>query len=169
MPVNASTVTVSRPFGFVRRKPSIGIPWETSDRIADHNGADVSSESLPSFGVLSELPIHTPATRPGRLLADGIARKPYAWTSLLSLVVPVLYAAGRTFLPVTPSVIFHLPQNGLTDSIVLPARMSVMMYAAWLETTRSPAWLRLAGGQTWLPSLSSTFRIVWRGIFTPPF
>ena len=46
--------------GPVRAKPSIGMPLETSDRIADHSGADVSSESLPSLGELSELPIQTP-------------------------------------------------------------------------------------------------------------
>ena len=76
MPVNASTVAVSRPLGRIRAKPSIGMPFDTSDRIADHSGADVSSESLPSLGVLSELPIQTPATRAGRFLLDGGARKP---------------------------------------------------------------------------------------------
>ena len=127
MPVNASTFAVSRPLGRIRAKPSIGMPFDTSDRIADHSGADVSSDSLPSLGVLSELPIQTPATSAGRFLLDGGARKPYAWTSLLSLVVPVLYAAGLTLDPVTPSVMRHLPQNGLTLRIVLPARMSVRM------------------------------------------
>ena len=74
MPVNASTVAVTRPLGRVRAKPSIGMPLETSDRIADHSGADVSSDSLPSLGVLSELPIQTPATSAGSFLFDGGAR-----------------------------------------------------------------------------------------------
>ena len=71
MPVNASTVAVSRPLGLVRAKPSIGMPFETSDRIADHSGAEVSSESLPSLGELSELPIQTPATSAGSVLVRG--------------------------------------------------------------------------------------------------
>ncbi len=74
MPVNASTVAVTRPLGLMRANPSIGMPFETSERIADHSGADVSSESLPSLGVLSELPIQTPATRAGSVLSVGGAR-----------------------------------------------------------------------------------------------
>ena len=75
MPVNASTVAVTRPLGLVRAKPSIGMPLETSDRIADHSGADVSSESLPSLGELSELPIQTPVDeRRSFVLDGGIAR-----------------------------------------------------------------------------------------------
>ena len=50
------------------------MPFDTSERIADQSGADVSSESLPSLGVLSELPIQTPAARAGSVLADGGAR-----------------------------------------------------------------------------------------------
>ena len=60
----------------IRAKPSIGMPFDTSERIADHSGAEVSSESLPSLGELSELPIQTPATRAGRFLFEGGARKP---------------------------------------------------------------------------------------------
>src|SRR5450759_1137298 len=91
IPVNASTVLVTRPLGLTRAKPSIGMPLETSDRMADHRGAEVSRDSLPSLGELSELPSQTPATRAGRVLLDGGARKPNASTSRLSLVVPVLY------------------------------------------------------------------------------
>ena len=43
----------------------------------------------------SLLPIHTPTASAGAFLFAGGARNPYAWTSRLSLVVPVLYAAGR--------------------------------------------------------------------------
>ena len=74
MPVNASTVAVTRPLGLTRAKPSIGMPLDTSDRIADHRGADVSSDSLPSLGELSELPIQTPATSAGSVFDDGAAR-----------------------------------------------------------------------------------------------
>ena len=90
MPVNASTVAVTRPLGLTRAKLSIGIPLETSATMADHRGADVSSDSLPSLGELSELPIQTPTTRPGAFGSFGGARKPYACTSRLSFVVPVL-------------------------------------------------------------------------------
>ena len=44
-----------------------------------------------------------------------------------------------------------------------------MMYAAWRDTTRSPLIFVFAGGQTCLPSRSTTLRIVWRGISTPLF
>ena len=73
-PVNASTVAVTRPLGLEPAKPSIGMPLDTSDRIADQRGAEVSSESLPSLGELSELPIQTPATSAGSVLDDGAAR-----------------------------------------------------------------------------------------------
>jgi len=73
-PVNASTVALTRPLGLVRAKPSTLRSLDTSERIADHSGAEVSSESLPSLGVLSELPIQTPATRAGSVLDDGMAR-----------------------------------------------------------------------------------------------
>ncbi len=86
----------------------------------------------------------------------------------MSLVVPVLYAAGRTFDPVTPSVMRHLPQNGFTLRIVLPARMSVMMYDVARAMMRSPVVLVVGSGQTTLPCASVTFSIVWRGISTPP-
>ena len=82
--------------------------------------------------------------------------------------MPVLYAAGRTFEPVTPSVMRHLPQNGFTLRIVLPARMSVMMYDVARAMIRSPVVLVVASGQTTLPCASVTFSIVWRGISTPP-
>src|SRR4029079_2829295 len=39
---------------------AILVPLVTSFMIADHRGAEVSSESLPSLGVLSLLPIQTP-------------------------------------------------------------------------------------------------------------
>ena len=74
IPVNASTDFVTRPLGLTRVKPSIGIPFETSDRIADHSGADVSRDSLPSLGELSELPSQTPATSAGSFLSEGGAR-----------------------------------------------------------------------------------------------
>src|SRR4051812_32169125 len=73
-PVKASTDAGTRPFGFTREKLSIGMPFDTSDRIADHSGAEVSSESLPSLGELSELPIQMPATRAGSVLSFGGAR-----------------------------------------------------------------------------------------------
>ncbi len=73
-PVNASTVPVTRPLGLTRLKRSIGMPLETSDSSADHSGADVSSDSLPSLGVLSELPIQMPATSAGSFLSLGGAR-----------------------------------------------------------------------------------------------
>ncbi len=69
---------------------------------------------------------------------------------------------------VTPLVMRHLPQNGFTFIWVLPARMSVMMYAACLETTCLPARLTPGWGQTVAPSGPTTRRIVWRGISTPP-
>ena len=72
--MNASTVRVTRPLGLTRLNLSIGMPFETSERIADHSGADVSSESLPSLGELSELPSHTPATSAGSVLSLGGAR-----------------------------------------------------------------------------------------------
>ena len=74
IPVKASTVAVTRPLGRTRPKPSIGMPLETSDRIALHSGPDVSSESRPSLGELSELPSQTPATSPGSFLFEGGAR-----------------------------------------------------------------------------------------------
>src|SRR6187551_1723698 len=70
-PVNASTLRVTRPFGFTRLKRSIGMPLATSDRSADHNGAEVSSDSLPSLGELLELPIQMPATSAGSFLSFG--------------------------------------------------------------------------------------------------
>ena len=76
IPVNASTLVVTSPLGLVRANPSIGMPFETSDRIALHSGADVSSDSLPSLGELSLLPSQTPATRAGSVLSEGVARYP---------------------------------------------------------------------------------------------
>ena len=58
--------------------------------MADHSGADVSSDSFPSFGLLSELPIQTPTASAGVFGSFGGATKPYAATSRLSWVVPVL-------------------------------------------------------------------------------
>ncbi len=72
--MNASTVALTRPLGLVRAKPSIFMPFDTSERIADQSGAEVSSDSLPSLGELSELPIQTPVTSAGAVLDDGIAR-----------------------------------------------------------------------------------------------
>ena len=83
-------------------------------------------------------------------------------------MVPVLYAAGRTLEPVTPSVIRHFAQKRFTLAIVFPARMSVMMYAAWRETTRVPFTFAFFAGQTWAPSASRILRIVWRGMRMPP-
>ena len=51
-------------------------PLLTSVRIADHSGADVSSESLPSLGLLSLLPIQTPTASAGAFVSAGGARKP---------------------------------------------------------------------------------------------
>src|SRR3954447_19472677 len=100
--------------------------------IRDQSGADDARESVSVFGSLLLLPIQTPTASAGRLLSFGGARKPYAWVSRLSFVVPVLYAAGRR---VRPSYTAHSPQKGLTLGFVLPARMSVMIYAAWGLTT----------------------------------
>src|SRR3954451_13605214 len=166
-PVNASTLARTRPLG--GWNDANGMPFETSDRIADHRGADESSESEPLFGSLFELPIQTPTTSAGSFLSFGGATKPEAWTSRLSLVVPVLYAAGRTRLLVTPFVICHLPQNGFTCMFVLPARMSVMMYAAAADATRLPAAGLALVGQTTSPLASRTSRTMCRGMRTPPF
>ena len=87
-PVNASTVAVWMSLGGLNS--AIGSPLLTSRMIADQSGAEVSSESLPSLGVLSLLPIQTPTASAGAFLSAGGARKPYAATSRLSLVVPVL-------------------------------------------------------------------------------
>ena len=73
-PVNGSTRAVTSDLGRTRPKREIGMPFETSDRIADHSGADVSRDSLPSLGELSELPSQTPATRACRDLSFGGAR-----------------------------------------------------------------------------------------------
>src|SRR3954447_20295290 len=73
-PVKGSIRAETRLFGRTRSKRDTGRRDETSDRIADHSGAEVSSDSLPSFGELSELPSHTPATRPGSERSAGGAR-----------------------------------------------------------------------------------------------
>ena len=54
--------------------------------------------------------------------------KPYALRSLASLFVPVLSVAGRRSLP--GPVRANLPQNGFTEGLVLPLRMSVTIQAA---------------------------------------
>ena len=90
MPGERVDVAVTRSLGLVRAKSSIVMPLDTSDRIADQSGADVSSESLPSLGELSELPIQTPATRAGAFGSSGGARKPYGEHVAVSWVVPVL-------------------------------------------------------------------------------
>ena len=71
-PVNASTVAVLRPLGGLNL--AIFMPLLTSVRIADQSGADVSSDSLPLFGLLSLLPIQTPTARAGAFLSAGGAR-----------------------------------------------------------------------------------------------
>ena len=71
-PVNASTVAVCSPAGALNA--AIGVPRLISVRMADHNGADVSSESLPSLGVLSLLPIQIPTARAGAFGSFGGAR-----------------------------------------------------------------------------------------------
>ena len=73
-PVNASTVAVSMVGGGLNC--AIFSPRLTSVRIADQSGADVSSESLPSLGVLSLLPIQTPTDSAGAFLSAGGATKP---------------------------------------------------------------------------------------------
>ena len=55
---------------------AIGSPLLISVRIADQSGADVSSESLPSLGVVSLLPIQTPTASAGAFGSSGGARKP---------------------------------------------------------------------------------------------
>src|SRR5687768_3143518 len=70
-PVKASTARVTRPLGLTRLNRSIGMPLATSERRADQSGAEVSSDSLPSLGVLSELPIQMPATSAGSFLSLG--------------------------------------------------------------------------------------------------
>src|SRR6185369_6024806 len=84
-PLNASTVTSTRPLG--RLNFAIGIFWLTSVMIRDHSGADDSSERASLFGVESELPIHTPTASAGALGSVGGARNPNAVVSLRSLVV----------------------------------------------------------------------------------
>ena len=73
-PVNASTVAVCRPLGALN--VSIGYFFETSVMMADHSGADESSDRLPRFGSLLLLPIQTPTARAGCLGSLGGARKP---------------------------------------------------------------------------------------------
>ncbi len=68
--MNASTVAVlSASFGGLNW--AIFVPLVTSVRIADQSGAEVSSESLPSLGLLSLLPIQTPTARAGAFLSAG--------------------------------------------------------------------------------------------------
>ena len=55
---------------------AIGMSLLISVRIADQSGADESSESLPSFGSLSLLPIQTPTASAGAFWSLGGARKP---------------------------------------------------------------------------------------------
>ena len=73
-PVNASTVAVWMSLGGL--KFAIFSPLLTSRRIADQSGADVSSESLPSLGLLSLLPIQTPTEMAGAFGSAGGATKP---------------------------------------------------------------------------------------------
>src|SRR5262249_15253523 len=68
-PVKASTVAVSMSGGGLNW--AIFSPRVTSSMIDDHSGADVSSESLPSFGVLSLLPIQTPTAIAGAFGSAG--------------------------------------------------------------------------------------------------
>ena len=69
-PVNASTVAVlSASFGGLNW--AILVPLVTSVMIADQSGAEVSSDSLPSLGLLSLLPIQTPTAMAGAFLSDG--------------------------------------------------------------------------------------------------
>ena len=75
MPVKASTVAVSSVLGLIRLNPSIGMPLEISDMIADHRGAEVSSEVFP-MTELSELPIQMPVASAGNDVSDGGGRKP---------------------------------------------------------------------------------------------
>jgi hypothetical protein len=86
-PVKASTVAVWMSLGGL--KVAIFSPLVTSRMMADQSGAEVSSESLPSLGVLSLLPIQTPTAMAGAFLSAGGATNRAA-TSRLSLVVPVL-------------------------------------------------------------------------------
>ena len=73
-PLNASTVTSTSPSG--RLNFASGRFWLTSVRMRDQSGADDSRDRLSVFGVPSELPIHTPTTRPGAFGSLGGARKP---------------------------------------------------------------------------------------------
>jgi hypothetical protein len=67
-------VAVSISFGGL--KVATLSPLLTSCRIADQRGAEVSSESLPSLGLLSLLPIQTPTDRAGAFLSAGGATYP---------------------------------------------------------------------------------------------
>ena len=73
-PVKASTLALTSPPGFASSNCAIGMPLLASDRIADHSGAEESSEREPRLGSLLELPIHTPATSAGAFLSLGGAR-----------------------------------------------------------------------------------------------
>ena len=112
IPLKASTVTSTSPSG--RSNFAIGSFWLTSVRIRDQTGAEDASDSASLFGDESELPIHTPTARAGAFGSPGGARYPKARVSLLSFVVPVLYAAGRRVVPLLVfSRMCHLPQYGL--------------------------------------------------------
>ena len=87
-PLNASTSADLIPAG--RLKSVTGVPALISVRMRDQSGAEESRDRLPLFGVASELPIQTPTASAGATGSSGGARKPYARTSLLSDVVPVL-------------------------------------------------------------------------------
>jgi hypothetical protein len=73
-PVNASTVAVFNPLGALNEV--IGVFLVTASVMADQSGADESSDKLPLFGALFELPIHTPTTIAGSSLSLGGATNP---------------------------------------------------------------------------------------------
>ena len=93
MPLNVSTVFSTMPSG--RLNLAIGMPLVTSVMILFQSGAVVVVEKTGLTGAASELPIQTPTAIAGAFGLSGGATKPNASMSLLSSVVPVLYAAGR--------------------------------------------------------------------------
>ena len=81
-------------------KSAIGWPFVAAVRKDCHSEAADSSETTPVGGAeLSELPIQAPTANAGALGSLGGARKPMAVRSFVSLVVPVLSAAGRRVVP----------------------------------------------------------------------
>ena len=74
IPLNASTVAVSRPDGAFQ--VAIGMSLLTSRMIRDQSGADEPNDSVSLFGSLLLFPIQTPTARAGALGSFGGARKP---------------------------------------------------------------------------------------------